>query len=212
MRVRDIRSGKAGRLRIMATPPLGHTIVPLALKSFLTGRKDLSISYDVRRLENVVEAVEMGAVDIGLVLGLEHHPAVRVQVLDRSEMVALVPRGHALEREPLITPALASDHGLIGLELGSRLGQMLQGAFDMARVAYEPKVEVRYCHTAAVLANAGIGIAVVDRFTARFLSSFAMTVRPFGPTITVASSLLTRSIFASSQLASDFADEIRRAI
>ena len=212
MRVRDIRSGTAGRLRIMATPPLGHTIVPLALKSFLQGRKDLSISYDVRRLDNVVEAVEMGAVDVGLVLGLEHHPEVRVQVLDRSDMVALVPRGHALEHEPMITPQLAIDHGLIGLEQGSRLGQMLQGAFETARVAYEPKIEVRYCHTAAVLANAGIGVAIVDRFTARFLSNFAMTVRPFAPTITIAASLLTRSVFPSSQLTSQFAEEIRRSI
>ena len=211
-RVRDIRNGTAGRLRIMATPPLGHTIVPLALKSFLQGRKDLSISYDVRRLDNVVEAVERGTVDVGLVLGLEHHPAVAVSVLDRSDMVALVQRGHVLEREAVITPEMAIAHGLIGLELGSRLGQMLQRAFETAGTPYEPKIEVRYCHTAAVLANTGIGVAIVDRFTARFLSTFEMVARPFAPTITVAASLLTRSVFPSSQLAMLFEDEIRQAI
>ncbi|SKA27185.1 LysR family transcriptional regulator [Consotaella salsifontis] len=211
-RVRDVRSGNAGRLRIMATPPLGHTIVPLALKRFLSERGELSVFYDVRRLDSVIEAVEMGTVDIGLALGLEGHPAVNVSVLERSDMVALVVRGHPLESEAVITPKLAAEHGLIGIELGSRLGQQLQRSFESAGVGYHPRVEVRYCHTAAVLASTGLGVAIVDRFTARFLSSFAVTVRPFSPTTRIASSLLTRLLFPPPQLAADFAEEVRRAI
>jgi hypothetical protein len=97
------------------------------------------------------------------------------------------------------------------LETGSKLGQLLQNAFKSSGIPYEPKVEVRYGHTAAVLANAGIGIAIVDVFTAHFLSNFAVTVRPFEPAIRISSSILTRSALPASRLIQDFAREVGRA-
>ena len=124
-RVRDIQSGNSGRLRIMATPPLGHTVVPLALKNFLVGRKNVSIFYDVRRLENVVEAVEFGLVDVGFVMALDRHSVVEISQINETDMVCLVPEGHSLESEDAITPDLLSRHDFIGIEVASRVGQRI---------------------------------------------------------------------------------------
>lgn len=50
MRAADIRDGAAGRLRIMSTPPLGHSVVPQALRAFLAGRPQVKVHYEVARL------------------------------------------------------------------------------------------------------------------------------------------------------------------
>ena len=64
-RARDMRQGRSGHLQIIATPPLGNTIAPVALRNFLKEKPEVSVFYDVRRLEHVLDAVKSGAADLG---------------------------------------------------------------------------------------------------------------------------------------------------
>ncbi|WP_299968976.1 LysR substrate-binding domain-containing protein [uncultured Roseobacter sp.] len=203
-RVRDLRGGSVGKLRLMATPPLGHSVVPGALLSFLEDRADVTVQYDVRRMENVIEAVATGTADIGLCLGLDSHPGVSVEKMRTDRMVALMRMDHPLASLSVVTPADVVENGFIGLDRASRLGFLMQSAFDSAGVAYTPRVEVRYCHTAAVLAQSGSDVAIVDRYTASFLPNMELAVRAFDPAITVSACLLTRPGRPLSRLAADF--------
>lgn len=203
-RVRDLRGGSVGKLRLVATPPLGHSVVPRALQGFLKERPGVTVQYDVRRMENVIDAVAIGAADIGLCLGLDDHPGVTVQKLRTDRMVALMRADHPLAQLSVVGPADVGGAGLIGLDRASRLGAMLQRAFASARVPYTPQVEVRYCHTAAVLAHSGAGVAVVDSHTAAFLPNMDLVARPFDPPISVPACLLTRPGRPQSVLAADF--------
>lgn len=207
--VQDLRNGTAGKLRLIATPPLGHSVVPHALRRFLADRPGVSVQYDVRRLENVLQEVEIGSAELGLVLGLERHPAVAVQVLRSDLMVALVPAGHALAQASQITPEDCLAHGHIGLDQGSRLGILLCNAFQATGVPYVPRVFVRYCHTSAILSNAGMGVSIVDRHTADFMSGQGLVSRPFRPEIPVGACLLTRRDIPLSRLAQAFVETLQ---
>jgi DNA-binding transcriptional LysR family regulator len=211
-RVRDLRAGAAGKLRIVATPPIGHTVAPIALRRFLRERPEVVIDYDVRRAEAVVEAVAFGSADIGMALGCEPAPGLSVEVVDEAEMVAVLPRDHPLAAAPWIGPAEAARAGFVGLHAGSRLGQILREAFRAAGAPYSPRVESRYCHTALVLADAGLGVAIVDRFTARFLLRPSLVALPFLPAVSAACCLLTRADAPASRLADSFAAELRQAV
>ncbi|MDP9837102.1 DNA-binding transcriptional LysR family regulator [Neorhizobium huautlense] len=211
-RARSIRHGTSGRLRVMSTPPLGNTIGPLALASFLKDRPDVSVAYDVRRLEHVVDAVQSGAADIGLGLALERHPSVNIEVLARTHMVAVVPKTHVMARRREITVGDLSEHGFIGLEAESRMGQMLRDAFVRDEKSYTPRVEVRYCATAAVLAGSGIGVAVVDPYSAAHQLSTSLVQRPFQPPCEVSAVLITRKGVPRSRLLHGFIAELKRTI
>jgi DNA-binding transcriptional LysR family regulator len=211
-RVSDLRAGRAGKLRVMATPPLGHSVVPQALRNFLASREDVAVQYDVRRLETVVSEVELGNVDVGLVLALEAHPAIDVTILQSDEMIALIPKGHDLSDAAVISPMDCVRYGHIGLERSSRLGLILRQAFEKVGAPYTPRVEVRYCHTAAVLANARIGVAIVDRYTPALISNMDLEIRKFEQPIKIPACLLTRKDFPLSLLAKEFIKEIKSAI
>lgn len=208
--VQDLRNGTAGQLRIMATPPLGHSVVPRVLKQFLADRPGVRVQYDVRRMENVIQEVEIGSVELGLVLALDSHPAVEVRRLTSDLMVALVPVDHVLASAPHVTPQDCLAHGHIGLDQASRLGVLLRNAFNKAGAPYIPRVVVRYCHTSAVLANAGMGIAIVDAYTANFMIPQGLVARPFLPEIEVGACLLMRRDSATSRLAASFVQLLDR--
>ncbi|MCE8009520.1 LysR family transcriptional regulator [Aestuariivita sp.] len=211
-RVRDLRGGSVGRLHLMATPPLGHSVVPAALLAFLDGRPGVTVQYDVRRMENVIDAVAVGAAEIGLCLGLDSHPGVTVEKMRTDRMVALMRSDHPVAAHSVITPRDLADHSFVGLDRASRLGFLVQTAFEAADVAYTPRVEVRYCHTAAVLAHSGTGIAVVDSYTASFLPNMDLAVRPFDPAISVSACMLTRPGRPLSRLATEFREAFVTAL
>ena len=209
--VQDLRNGMAGNLRIMATPPLGHSVIPKVLRRYLAERPGVTVEYDVRRMEHVIEEVEVGSADLGLVLALESHQAVDVRVLRSERMVAMVPSDHPLADAEAIAPADCAAHGHIGLDQVSRLGVLLRHAFQVRGVPYMPRVLVRYCHTSAVLASVGMGVSIVDRFTAMSTADHGLVVRPFLPEIRVGVCLLTRLDTPMSRLASGLVGALEAA-
>jgi len=210
--VRDLRDGTEGKLRVMATPPLGNAVVPAALKRFVTQRPNVAVQYDVGRLDDVIEAVETGAAELGLALALEQHPAVHARTLKRYRLCALMPSTHPLRHADTIDPAAAAEHGFIGLDRRSRLGLLLEAAFARQAVVHEPRVVVRNCHTAAMLADAGIGIAIVDPFTAAFVKDLDLIVRSFEPRIEFAACLLTRPGVPLSRIGSGFVADVEAVL
>ncbi|WP_174803379.1 LysR family transcriptional regulator [Martelella limonii] len=209
-RARDIRQGVSGRLRIISTPPLGHTVAPLAMQRFLKDREGVSVAYDVRRLEHVIAAVQTGAADIGLALALNDHPAVNVSVIAKTHMVAVLPEASAPGQT--VSAAALSGHRFIGLEIDSRLGQMVRAAFERDGAPYQPRVEVRYCATAAVLVGAGIGAAVIDPFSAAFHAKPDIAVRAFLPPIEITAVMITRKGVPRSRLLHAFISEMKQAL
>lgn len=211
-RARDMKLGLAGRLRIISTPPLGHSIAPQALRRLLRNGPDVSISFDVRRLEHVVDAVHSGLADVGLALSQDRMEHVNMDVLHRSHMVALVPADGPLAALPHVTPADLSPCSMVGLEQESNLGQLVRSAFEQAGAPYAPEVEVRYCQTAAILAAHELGATVVDPFSARAQSSPLLVERPFLPSCEVRAVLFTRKGVPHTGLMHSFIAQLRTCL
>lgn len=210
-RIHGLRASEDGHLRVVATPPLGHTVIPVALKRFLKDRPGVRVDYDVRRLDTVVSSVEASQADVGLLLGLEQHPACEVIPLFDGLMECVLPAGHPLCDRDTITPADIEQHEFIGigLDVDSRLGSLVRAAFTTSRIRHEPTIEVRYCHTASILADAGLGVAVVDPFTAQFVRTEGLVTRPFKPEISVSGAAVIRQGGTMSRLTTAFIDEVK---
>ena len=211
-RARDMQMGMAGRLKVIATPPLGYSIAPVALRRFLDARPDVSVTFDVRRLEQVRYAVQSGQADIGLGIDHDRHGTVTVDVLHRAHMVALVPRDSALARQPNVTARDLDGLPMVGLEGASNLGQVVRKAYDMQGVAYTPRIEVRYCATAAVLASQHLGVTVVDPYSAATHMTDAVVPKPFLPASEVTAVMYTRRGVPHSGLLHSFMSDLRAAV
>jgi len=54
----------------LATPPLGYSVTPSALRRFLRDGPKMRVFFDVRRFENVIDSVDNGLAELGFVMGL----------------------------------------------------------------------------------------------------------------------------------------------
>jgi DNA-binding transcriptional LysR family regulator len=210
-RMSDLRENRSGQLAIVATPPMAYGLVPPALKSFLQHRPQTRVFFDVRRYEGVVEAVLSRVAEVGLALGLAHHPGIAHEVVQTGQMVCVFAPGHPLARKKVVSAQDLVAFPLIGLERGTRLGEAVRDSFGQSGAAFRPVVEVRYCNTACVLAGAGVGAAVVDPFSPRQGGSHELESRPFVPHTPSDAFMIWSEAQPLSRLARSFLDEIRAA-
>ena len=210
-RARDMKLGMAGRLKVIATPPLGYSIAPVALRRFLDNRPDVSVAFDVRRLENVKDAVQSGQADIGLAIDHDRQTAVNSDVLQRAHMVALVPSGSPLAARPHLSALDLQHEPLIGLEMASNLGQLVRKGYEQVGATYTPRIEVRYCATAAALAAQHLGVTVVDPYSASTHANDALVCKPFLPACEVNAVMYTRRGVPYSGLLHSFMADLRAA-
>lgn len=209
-RVRDFRDARAGRLSIVATPPLAYGVISPALSGFLPLRPKTRVMFDVRRYEGIIDGVTDGFAELGFALGFSHHPGIAHEVLHAGEMVCVMPPNHPLAERPAITAADLTDLPLIGLERGTKMGEAVRDNFANAGVPFRPAVEVRYCNTACMLAAAGVGAAVVDPMSARQADGHTIVVRPFTPAIPSVAYALWSKAEPLSPLAVAFLAEARQ--
>jgi DNA-binding transcriptional LysR family regulator len=210
-RVRDLRESRSGQLRIVATPPLGYSIIPPALSRFLGSRPGVRVFFDVRRYEGVVEGVLSGVAELGFALGLAQHPGLASEVVDRGEMVCVIAPDHPLAELSIVSPPDLSSFPFIALERGTRLGEAVRDSFERAGTPFRSTVEVRYCNTACVLAAARVGVSVVDPFSPHLGGSHNLVIRPFTPQTQAVSYVLWSETQPLSRLSHAFLAEIRAA-
>jgi len=182
-RLQDLREAKTGRLRLLSTPPLGLGIIPRVMEAFTRRYPHLKVHFDVRDLADVVRGVESGKAELGLGLDLGPQPTLEVQALAEDRMVAVCRPDHPLSGQDSATPQSLARHAFIALDGDTRMGAAVRGAFQAARQPFLFRAEVRTCSTACALVEAGLGVSVVDPFSARHGTHGRLSLLPFEPEI-----------------------------
>lgn len=200
----DLREGRAGILRIVATPGLAHSIVPEALNDVLKRRPDTKISLDIRRRENVLQLVRTNASELGLGLMPADAPDLVSTPLGGGQIVCVVPAGHPLATRDFVRPADFRAHRLIIMTRGSPLGTLIASAFKADKEALDWAIETPYSASACTFARAGIGVALVDEYVTYHADMQGMAVLPFRPELPVRAFLYRARAKAPSKLASMF--------
>ncbi|AZO77023.1 MULTISPECIES: LysR family transcriptional regulator [unclassified Bosea (in: a-proteobacteria)] len=208
-RVQDIKENRAGHIRIIATPPLGYGVLPSALRNYLAKRPKVRVSFDIRRFEHVLESVENGTAELGFVMGMDDDRGLDAETFFTGNMVCVMRPDHPLAAKPTITPEDLRAVSYIALEQGTRMGTIVRKAFAQADVPFRFSVEVRYCNTACVLAESGVGVAVVDPLSPVFSGHYDLAIRPFSPASLVTASAVRSRKRPISRAADAFLREVR---
>jgi DNA-binding transcriptional LysR family regulator len=210
--VRRVVKTGAAELRITATASFGHGVALAALRQVLRDHPTQSVSLRVQDNARVQAAVEMGQVDLGLMLGTPASRNLTVVPMARTPLVVLVPRDHGLGKRAMIGPADLVTETLIGS--GTVIAPLVAGAFARQGIEYRPQIETGYAQTACAMVQEGIGVAVVDVFSAELFSNSRCSIRRFyPPTHLPALALVSASLTPAKQLAIDaYLEALRAAI
>jgi DNA-binding transcriptional LysR family regulator len=163
---------------------LGLSLMGEAIRRFTAARPGVIISLDVRNSLGVLELTAANQIDVGFVhsVGTEY-PGVDVFSLPSVPAVCVLPRGHALARKKSVQISDLEGESLISLSQNNPLRLRLDMALDSARVKCRRPVETSLAYSACSMVAGGLGIAVVDPFTAAHVRGPAVACRPLAPTV-----------------------------
>lgn len=167
-----------GRFQLGASPSLARRLVPAALARFRMQFPGVPIHFDTVTLPNVVDYLALGRGDCFLSIAPIIHPMIESRAIWPGRLVCLLPPDHTLSAQPVIAVADLVGLPLIVFDPDTPHGRMVDDAF--AEIGEKPTVSIvaKVAWTAIGLTAEGLGIAILDEFTAMEASRDRLTVRP----------------------------------
>ncbi|WP_136683995.1 LysR family transcriptional regulator [Falsirhodobacter xinxiangensis] len=157
----DLRLGRAGLVRIAASPPPAMSFLPGVLAAYRAAHPDVVLRAHVAPLLNLIAMLRAG--DAVMALALDDHvpPDLEAEPLGGTGFCCLLPEGHPLASEDTIDLA-ALDDPLISYRHTTRPHEELSAFARSRGLRFEPALEIDLSITAVGFVQAGLGVAVVD--------------------------------------------------
>jgi len=174
----DLAQHRLGHLRVACSPSLGLGFIPVAVAAFLRRLPDARLSLATLSPPLLTQALLTQQADLGVVFLAESHPNLASRPLYGNRLVAVCPAGHPLAQRKLVTLQALSAHPIVGYSAEVPVGQLIRRLFAEADIALRPVVEVQQIHVACALVQSGVGVALIDEFTAQGPVCGGLEVRP----------------------------------
>jgi DNA-binding transcriptional LysR family regulator len=177
------RGSNAGHVRVIATTPMAHGLLPHALAAFRKKNPNVSVSLEVVVRRELRPHIDAQLFDVALSCYPLDYPDSASEMLQSVDAVCIVPIGHRFTGYESITAADLVDEHVVAMPLETAARQKMDAAFQ--NIAQRPKMvsEAQYGAVICQLVAAGMGVAVVDRFSALAFAHMLVQI-PFRPTIT----------------------------
>ncbi|MBY4895568.1 LysR family transcriptional regulator [Cupriavidus sp. AU9028] len=165
----SLRHKGAGRLRVAATPSLAEPLLVPALQRFCARHPDTQVQVLTHHTEEIVQGLLRNQIDIGFAFAPPPHEAIAAVPVAQGRMLLAVPAGRPLAgqaRRSALPIARLMDRAFIGYDDQSSLGLMVRQV--LARNGLEPRstLEVQTYSLARRLVQGGLGMALLDQYTA----------------------------------------------
>ncbi|MCG2591349.1 LysR substrate-binding domain-containing protein [Ramlibacter sp. XY19] len=176
---KSLASPRGGTLSLGVSASFAPYLVPRALALLAEQFPDLQTRMEILVTPILIEALQTRAIDIGVaLLPIEHPNLVRVQSHECGFAFVAPPR-HKLAKKRIVTPADLADQRVIGSPPDTPYGQALLRAYGKEGASLKVHFQVRSATSACWQAQAGGGVAVVDRAAVAGPAFTRLAVRPF---------------------------------
>ncbi len=203
----DLRQSLTGSLRIAALPAMALGFLPHCLAAFSRTRPKLSIHLDGIPSHLVLERVAGGQFELGFAAVAAHRPMVDLTPIRTRAMVVL-PAGHHLAEYDVLTADQLTDERIVMLDRANYLRHTIERALG-GRERYPSTIETPLSAIACSLVAKGLGVTIVDSFTAISFVDHGVEARPLVPELDFGFSMVTARQRPMSQVAQEFAEEVQ---
>jgi DNA-binding transcriptional LysR family regulator len=197
----SLKSGESEQVRLVATPALASAIVPAAMTPWCRAYPNARCSLATHHTREIVSALLLGEADLALSLADPRHPGIKAESIASGAMVALCPLNSPEAREdgPLGLADIRSE--LIGLQSDDPLAGLLHHVGEALGEPLVSRITVQTYQLARALVEAGVGMTLVDPFTAASADTSKVKLRPLEPAVSVQLYLLSASAAPLGQAA-----------
>lgn len=180
---RRMEEGQDGGVGVATLPALGVDFMPEVISRFLKGRPQARVKLNVRMSVSVEKWVATQQVDFGLAETPFQLSGFNTRIFADTVYIAAIPSDHPLAHEEVLHPEHLRGEPLIGwtITVSARriFDDIMQGAGIIPHLRIETTISAAMCS----MVKRGMGLAVVDPFTAWANPDPGIVYRPFLPQI-----------------------------
>lgn len=209
---RNLRLGAGATLRVSALPSIGLGALPTAVSRFLKQRPEVRFDLQTVHHDDLLRKLYERETDIAIACETPRGAPLGRVWLGEAELVVLYREEDMPGAPPRIDPAQLVGRPFISMAASGPIGQLFSNELDRLGIELDEVASARTFYIAAALVRAGVGLTVVDSFTADAAAGTGLSMRPLKPSLTFdvhAIHLLDRP---PSALASAFLTELGNVI
>ena len=210
----SLRHKGAGRLRVAATPSLANPLLVPAVRRFCARHPDTQVQVLTHHTNEIVAALLANQIDVGFAFSPPRHEAITSEPVAAGRMLLAVPRAQPLPsggRRGTVPIRKVMERPFIGYDDDSSLGLLVRQT--LARHALEPHstLEVQTYSLALALVDAGLGLTLLDQYTALSANPAHVTLHDVQPELPFEIQMLRASHRGASSLVDDMRTQFAAA-
>jgi DNA-binding transcriptional LysR family regulator len=180
---RGIRDRQVGDLHIYSTPALGRTVLPDVMADFMKRHTQAHVVFHVRSSTYINQKMVDQQLDLGFSMMPFEHPSVVTEELSRAAAVCVLPGHHRLAQRKTIRPGDLRGERFLSFPLDGRMRHLIDAVFEQDHIDRRLQIDVYSSAEACALAARGVGVSIVEPFTARDYVRDGIAIVPFEPRI-----------------------------
>ncbi|MFV3128596.1 LysR substrate-binding domain-containing protein [Niveispirillum sp. KHB5.9] len=181
---RRIRAHPVGTVRIACLSAIATSVLPPVLTRFRASHPDVKVTVEALGQRAIEDRVFLGQADLGIGVAAAPRDGIRTDPLIRADYVCALPAGHRLaDHDVLQVKDLAGEQFIGPMHEADALWNGIDAALAAHGVVVERLLECQQSLPIYAYVEAGLGLAIVEPFTARLFRRLGVVVRPINPAI-----------------------------
>lgn len=201
---KDLRNTKVGSLRIASIGALSLGCITQAISLFNVDRPAVNVTLESLNSRLILDLVAGRHYDLGFAQFTGEFPGAHLSPLPPVEAVCVVPAHYPIAEKSVLEPKDLESLPFISLGGNSPLRLKIDQVFSDAQVKRHEVLQTSLTASAIGLVASGIGVSIVDPFTARSMQAANFVKRPFRPRIPFEVMVVRPSHYQQSRLCEDF--------
>lgn len=181
---RNLKRGVGGVLRVSALPSLALGAVPTAVAQFL--RRHQNVKFDLQTVhhDDLLRKLYERETDIAIAYQVPAAAPIGNRWLGEGELVLLYREEDMPDAPPSVELEVLRGRRFISLAASGPIGTLFSQEVDRRELEFDEIVSARTFYIACALVREGVGMTVVDNFTAQACMAPGLSLRPLKPRLT----------------------------
>lgn len=181
---RNLKRGTGGTLRISALPSLALEAIPAAVSHFMRAHENVRFDLQTLHHDDLLRKLYERETDIAIAYEVPPAAPVAQKWLGEGELVVLYREEDMPNAPQSVELEQLRGQRFISLAGSGPIGQIFTAELERLGLELDEVVTARTFYMAGALVRQGVGMTVVDSFTAQACTAPGLAMRPLKPRIT----------------------------
>jgi DNA-binding transcriptional LysR family regulator len=209
---KNLRRGAGGMLRVSALPSLALQAIPTAVARFLKTRENVRFDLQTVHHDDLLRKLFERETDVAIAYEVPPAAPVDHRVLGEGELVVLYREADMPDAPARLELGCLAGKPFISLATSGPIGQLFTQEVQRQGIELDEVISARTFYIAAALVQQGVGLTVVDSFTAQAYLAPGLAMRPLKPSLTFGVHAMYLHNRPLTALATDFLKTLRTVI